>query len=44
VASRTWRIIVPNIYINRLQEPAVLYNYKAINITLNSLDWIPFII
>ena len=37
-------MIIPNIYINGLQKPTVPYNYKAINVTLNSLGQIPFII
>ena len=36
--------MVSDIYINGLQEPAVFYNYKVINIILNLLDWIPFTI
>ena len=44
MASKTWKIIVPDIYVNRLQKPAVLYNYKVVNIVPNLLGWISFII
>jgi hypothetical protein len=37
-------IIILYIYINRLQEPIVLYNYKAINAVPNLLGQIPLII
>ena len=44
MVSRAWGIVVPNIYINGPQKPAVLYNYEAVNVVLNSLGWIPLII
>ena len=44
MASKTWRIIVSNIYVNGLQKPAVLYDYKAVNVAPNLLGWIPLII
>jgi hypothetical protein len=44
MASRAWKIVVPDICVNRPQEPAVFYNYKAINTVLNLLSRIPLII
>ena len=37
MASKTWKIIIFNMYINRPQKLTVLYNYKIINTALNLL-------
>jgi len=44
MASWAKRIIIPNMRVNGLQEPIVLYNYKAINAVPNLLGQIPLII
>ena len=44
VAFKAWGIVIFNTCVNRPQEPVVLYDYKAVNITPNLLGWIPLII